>query len=96
MYAGMSLLPIFDLISDVALITVVYLRSGYWKSALVVWYIIYQSLRFITCYASLHPKPSLRTLFLLYVPGLLLPNYPVILKPVVAAGAGTTGFRITG
>ena len=59
MYAGMALLPIFDLISDVALITYVYLPNAYWKSALVVWYIIYQSLRFITSYAPLHPKPSL-------------------------------------
>ena len=32
-YAGMSLLPIFDLISDVALITYVYLPSGYWRGA---------------------------------------------------------------
>ena len=88
MYAGMSLLPILDMISDVALITYFYLPSGYWKSALVVWYIIYQSLRFITCYAPLHPKPSWRTLFLLYVPGMLLPNYPEIMKPSVAASAG--------
>ena len=64
MYAGMSLLPILDLSSDVLLITVYY-RSGYWKSALVVWYIIYASLRFITSYATLHPKPSWRTLVLL-------------------------------
>ena len=52
MYAGMSLLPIFDLSSDVALITVVYLRSGYWKSALVVWYIMYASLRFVASFAA--------------------------------------------
>ena len=88
MYAGMSLLPILDLISDVALITVVYLPSGHWKSALVVWYIIYQSLRFITCYAPLHPKPSCQTLVLLYVPGMLLPNYPAIMKPAVVASTG--------
>ena len=85
MYAGMALLPILDMISDVALITYFYLPSGYWKSALVVWYIIYQSLRFITCYAPLHPKPSCQTLVLLYVPGMLLPNYPAIMKPIVAA-----------
>ena len=56
MYAGMALLPILDMISDVALITYFYLPSGYWKSALVVWYIIYQSLRFITCYAPSPPQ----------------------------------------
>ena len=88
-YAGMALLPILDMISDVALITYFYLPSGYWKSALVVWYIIYQSLRFITCYAPLHPKPSWRTLFLLYVPGLLLPYYAEMLT--TGGGEARTG-----
>ena len=73
--AGMALLLILDLIEQTPHHGSV-LAEPHWKSS--------SSCRrrgpelpgFITCYATLHPKPSLRTLFLLYVPGLLLLNYP--------------------
>ena len=62
-----SLLPIFDLISDLAAFNQ-FQFNGQHKWALVLLLILVANWRFLTIYAALTPRPSLSTIAILYTP----------------------------
>ena len=71
--AALSLAPVFDLLTDVDS-CIVFFRQGWVISATISLIVIYRSWRFFLVYACMYwPKPTLKTLSVLYFPGCLLP-----------------------
>ena len=76
----MALLPNIDMLSDLYQIFGVYILQAWYGSALTLWVICSVNWRFNTLFAALHPKPTVWTLLLLFIPFLLLPCLQTIMK----------------
>ena len=81
--AFMTLMPILDFLSDLAMFNVLLAALDYGWAALVL-LIIVLSFRFQSLYAALSPKPELVSINLLYVPFLLMPCYERIMGQVTS------------
>ena len=75
---ALSLLPIFDTITDLAAF-IQFQYHGQHGWALVLFSILVANWRFTTVFAALTPRPSLRAVFVLYIPFLLLPMWTSLL-----------------
>eukprot|EP00630_Chrysocystis_fragilis_P011597 CAMPEP_0197403826 /NCGR_PEP_ID=MMETSP1165-20131217/22054_1 /TAXON_ID=284809 /ORGANISM="Chrysocystis fragilis, Strain CCMP3189" /LENGTH=245 /DNA_ID=CAMNT_0042930053 /DNA_START=32 /DNA_END=766 /DNA_ORIENTATION=+ len=78
-FAALSLTPVLDLGSDVWLFA--YFVLAQWRRfAIASAIVVYLSWRFFLVYASMYwPKPTLKVIVVVYIPGLLFPFWNVVM-----------------
>ncbi|KAJ8604446.1 hypothetical protein CTAYLR_000905 [Chrysophaeum taylorii] len=77
--ALLCLLPLVDIVSDIHQ-TVFFAVEGWVGSFSVAFIVMYCSWRFGTLYAGCHPKPTWDRVFVLYVPGLVVPFWEIVTR----------------